>query len=399
MRTFCLCLAAATLAGMVSGGAELKFDPAALTPDIPSRDYPRLALLNDRTLIMADMGRVFFSTNQASSWSNGLLINGGCANTQRLPSGAVHKLTRTNWQPFVLPDGSVLLAYRSHSNRKPAKPGDEFYSSIRVMNGDAGAKNFTNELVLVETVVDTFRGFWEPFMVQLNSDTVALYYSDDHISNSYQTINYFLYSVKDRRWDPTLRIAVDGKPRRSRDGMPSVVRLKDGSWAMVIETFDYNRVNSGHNSVFVVGLTRSKDGKVWTPPVVVAAPHNLDSGKRCSAPFIAALPDGRVAVTYMTDEYYRGDIMAEREGTRVFAMVVSDRPLLYDTRLENSSGGPAPGFAEIKNVFPPVDNSFQIWNTAFCADGMLYVAGHFGVNADTVRSVGHKIRLRRAPVK
>ena len=86
-------------------------------------------------------------------------------------------------------------------------------------------------------------------------------------------------------------MGLDGSVRTSstlgsRDGMPSVTRLSDGSFAMVIEAQDYNarpyirpdgtKTGTGYAGL-VITLAFSRDGKTWATDKMrpIAAPTNL----------------------------------------------------------------------------------------------------------------------------
>ena len=165
--------------------------------------YPRFAVLDDGTLIMtSDSNSVSFSTDKGKTWKKGGRAPTAAAAAEKTTeSGITHKLTRANLQPFTLADGRVLLAYRSHTSNYSGS--GEFYTSIRVMVSESGGKFYKGEKILVENVAyGSGRGFWEPFFIQLDSDTVAMYYADDlsTLLKSQQRIAYFTYKISTDEW-------------------------------------------------------------------------------------------------------------------------------------------------------------------------------------------------------
>lgn len=251
------------------GYPAVVWDDASATPAVSaSGTYPRMARLSDGRLLVTHSANVSFSADEGRSWST----------TQPLPtpqatalSGA-HVLNPANHQPFVLPgmgeDGRdlVMIAYRCDTNGFGASTVGEFYTSLRVVTSRDGGETFGDEIVLIEntclrrteehandnSIYSSYRGYWEPMPVQTDNDTVLLYYADDLSVEAgkspwRQQIRYFTYSIASGAWntDTANNIAIDGSIRTSstlgsRDGMPAVTKLSDGSFAMVIEAQDYN---------------------------------------------------------------------------------------------------------------------------------------------------------------
>lgn len=81
----------------------------------------------------------------------------------------------------------------------------------------------------------------------------------------------------------------------SRDGMPAVARLRDGSLVPVFASFRAPRVPR-----FVVRSVQSNDGsRTSGRRQNVYVPAN--AARNAGAPFVVTLPDGRLAVSFMTD--------------------------------------------------------------------------------------------------
>lgn len=362
--------------------------------------YPRFAVLDDGTLIMtSDSNSVSFSTDKGKTWKKGGRAPTAAAAAEKTTeSGITHKLTRANLQPFTLADGRVLLAYRSHTSNYSGS--GEFYTSIRVMVSESGGKFYKDEKILVENVAyGSGRGFWEPFFIQLDSDTVAMYYADDlsTLLKSQQRIAYFTYKISTDEWAGPFDAVHRKIGVLSRDGMPTVTALRSGGFAMVVEVQDYASWNSNKDSVFAVGLSLSKDGKVWSDPVPVIGPEDLSAGIRTSAPSIATLPDGRVIITYQTDKGYYG-ANGSGDYKRVFGAAISKGALTLDSALVPTVGGASEGFEFLPDLFEYSENQYQIWNTVSCFGNDVYFAGTSGINTADGKRTSHRINLRRAEV-
>lgn len=417
------------------GYPAVVWDDAATTPAVSaSGTYPRMARLGDGRLLVTHSANVSFSADEGRSWST----------TRPLPtpqatalSGA-HVLNPANHQPFVLPgmgeDGRdlVMIAYRCDTNGFGASTVGEFYTSLRVVTSRDGGETFGDEIVLIEntclrrteehandnSIYSSYRGYWEPMPVQTDNDTVLLYYADDlsveaDKSPWRQQIRYFTYSIASGAWntDTTNNIAIDGSIRTSstlgsRDGMPAVTKLSDGSFAMVIEAQDYNnrsyirpdgtKTEKGYAGM-VITLAFSEDGKTWPIEKMrpIAAPTNLftagsiAAGYSCGAPYIATLPDGRVAVSYQSSEDYIGDRGVSLP--YVLRTIVSNEPLTYNSDIIATEGGVSSSFTALDAPFPAVRNESQVWNSVSCIDGRLYalsstrVTGKAGSAAVKVR--------------
>jgi len=398
--------------------------------NVKSAGYVRFAERADGTLLMvyAGNGNMRFSNNKGKDWTRAedkiLIEVAPDATTFSYDyDGATHTVSPENLQPFVMNDGTVLVAYRARSTDASYNKTGKFYTSIRVISSTDGGVTFSKEsekILIEDCVSQDIDGFWEPFMIHLDDDTVALYYSDDlNVYNNdkddfRQKIAYCLYERGTDGWKWTgpytaIERDTDGTGLATRDGMPIVTKLKDGGFAMVVEAQDYSARNnpgvlwgSTKNCPFVVGLALSADGKTWSDPVPVIAPQSLTAGNRCSAPAIATLPDGRVVITWQTEEGHSGWVNeGDPENTAcVLGAAISEAPLTMDTVLTPSDGGPSDGFRLLEGVFDNPENTYQIWNIVSCFGNDLYIAGgKVEVLNEAGTSTGNReINLRHATV-
>ena len=390
-----VCLSVSVLAA--ADLSDIVIDDYNATPDVSVSGYPRFETLKDGTLILTNSGVVRKSTDNGTSWTR-TPITQNCAATATSASGKTHELSRENWQGFVLDDGTVMVAYRARTKNYSS---GEFYTSIRFMTSTDNATTFDNEVIVAEATANSFNGYWEPFMIQPDEDTVLIFYSDDlNVKNSsnQQNIVYHEYNLKTKEIGDAV-IAIDGESRNSRDGMPVITSLRYGGYAMVIETHDYSwRSYKGvyGKSVFVIGLSLSKDGYNWSEPVPVVAPADLRGGDRAAAPFITTLPDGRVVISYMTEDGYTGErVDTDAHLNCVYAAVISDDVITTDTKLAPTTGGAAKGFTALPDLFDDPNTGYMVWNTVFCDGEYLYFSGSAGAND---KSVSSSLKLRRADV-
>lgn len=377
--------------------SEFVLEEERVTPAFKGGGYPRFESLDENTLLYFNNGYVYKSMDNAESWTR-KPITENAAFTSVSSTGKTHGLWLENWQGFVMQDGTVMVSYRARTKEYTS---GEFYTSIRVMTSTDGAETFGNEVVIAENTTNSFHGYWEPFMIQPDGDTLLLFYSDDlnvKRVGPQQNIVYHEYDISKSIWSEPY-VAVNGVERNSRDGMPVITKLKDGGYAMVIETQDYhNRFYNGTfgKSVFVISISLSSDGRTWTEPVPVVAPTDIKGGDRCAAPYITTLADGRVVISYMTEDGFHGTRVGDEVLNCVYGAVVSTEAVTADTEFSPTKGGAADGFEHMPDIFEDPFNGYMIWNTVYFDGEYIYFAGSAGTNDGSVAS---SVRVRRAFVK
>ncbi|MBE6679166.1 MAG: hypothetical protein E7598_01440 [Ruminococcaceae bacterium] len=434
MLVCCLCLSA------FAAETVMRWDEVVATN---GGGYPRMAERADGTLILTTgSGANLHSTDRGVTWtkqSKSALANASKSATFTTADGDTYEfttaasgdttspsITRANLQPFVVSDGTVLLGYRFHSATGARyTDGDPFYTSIRVISSADGGVTFNNdknEVVLIENVATASNGYWEPFFVQVDEDTVYCYYADDLSDGNpaTQRIAYVRYDVSDKTWDTeNHHVAIyRGDELSTRDGMPMVTKLIDGTYAMVVEVQDFASWNKAvikdgffgigaeyTDSTFVVGLSLSDDGVNWDDPIPVFGPTDLAAGNLCAAPSIATLPDGRVIITCQTEEGYTGEYgytydddgnRVSNANTRVMAAAISDAPITKDTVItaidpkNPKADGAAVGFTRLEGVLSFEENQYCIWNAAFASGNDVYIYGGAATNTSDGKTTDAK---------
>jgi len=192
---------------------------------------------------------------------------------------------------YQLPNGRLLCAFRHHTIH-PNKP---IIYRIEVCYTD-DMQNW-NFLGTVEAYTTSSKvGIWEPFLFQIpNNNNLYCAYAKE-LSTGEQNI--------------VARVSVDGGANwggefiishtsGSRDGMPTVTTLNDGSLLAVFEGFW-----SGTWGKFTVNIRRSFDqGRTWEQPQII---HQSPQSHNSGAPWATKLSNGLVVVTFMTDEDWTG---------------------------------------------------------------------------------------------
>ncbi|MBQ1933535.1 MAG: hypothetical protein II370_00900, partial [Clostridia bacterium] len=155
----CLLIAALMLVGLASVAfvgsaaefAEIKF--TEVTRVRQGGTYPRMTALENGAL------EYYFENGYKYSLDSALTFNTlenekgtdtriNAAATQMVGEDS-HTLTRANQHAIELSDGTMMMAYRSHSNQTV---NGKFYTSIRVMTKTNYTGTYANEQIVVEAV-------------------------------------------------------------------------------------------------------------------------------------------------------------------------------------------------------------------------------------------------------
>ena len=402
-------LAVAASAGSLATEAPLR---------VGSGGYPRMTRLANGDLIVTGETTEYRSSDNGATYKKtSSNLFSGLPSSVKTASGVTHALTRANTVPIELPDGSMMIFYRCHTKNYDGSVQKEFYTSIRVLSRAGSSGPYSGETVLVESAPLVHHGYWEPYPILLDENTLAVYYSDDlnagkTSSGGYlQDIRVLTYDIPSRTWDKTPRVCLSGKEHRSRDGMPTVERLADGSgYVMSIEAQP-----KPASYVFCTQLWFSEDGYDWKNGVIVAEPevykNTTDNREpRCSAPGVAVLPDGRIAVSYQENvSTRRRAVLSDSVDCNVtMKVIVSKDPV----SLRAGGHGLAAAYQGISSSFEEVevrrdftdsagdhsDAAYSIWNAVTCANGYLYALSGTGYNLSATERRGFGVQISRLRV-
>ena len=195
-----------------------------------------------------------------------------------------------NGHLLQLPSGALLCAYRHHDNSGPW--GARVFRIQVSESTDSGATWHP-----LATVAEGPTGVWEPFLFRASGDApgaVRVFYSAELTNGGEQDIVARGSGDGGATWggDAT-RVHTAG----SRNGMPGVAELADGSLLLVMEGF-WGPHGWG---AFTVNAARSFDGGASWPQRQLV--HSPAAGSNAGSPQVVAVGGGGGAcVCYMTSE-------------------------------------------------------------------------------------------------
>lgn len=247
-------------------------------------------------------------------------------------------------------DGDTLyLAYRATSDKDGAR-----YTSLRVSESKDGGRTWSEHSTVCEYTDKAGRGgVWEPYLIRINGELTCVYANDLPSATSRQNIEYRIWNGE--KWIKRTIIS-RGEDHDSRDGMPVLCRTPDGGYVCVIESTAER--NKGYP--FVLKAFYSDDGVSWSEPVTIYTPKT--AGSKAAAPGVVYLPDGRLAVSFQTDE----DATVKGDGTSVMKFIVSDGTDIRDITEKS--------FTAPENIFNTRDGDSSIWTGIFFDGENIYAA-------------------------
>ncbi len=187
-----------------------------------------------------------------------------------------------------LPAGTLFAAGTAWNR------GDFRQQAMEVFISRDGGANWTYRSSCVSEslqVNNEGHGIWEPFFTMTADGSLNCFFSDERTSADgfAQVIAHVRSTDGGATWSPEITdIAIhDGT---ARPGMPSVVRLPDGRYAM---SFENCQANHDPDQVCTVFMKTSPDGQDWTPLSSLGAPIATADGRRLlHTPYLAWTPAG-----------------------------------------------------------------------------------------------------------
>jgi len=189
--------------------------------------------------------------------------------------------------PLQLTDGTVLVAYRRH---------DRKLHDFRI---EVSSSNDSEKWTFRSTIATGTQGIWEPFLLSLPDGTVQAYYASEEGCYPDQRIDMRTSTDGGKSWRTPVTVA---EKKGARDGMPGVVRLDGQELLAVFEAQDVPPFR------FVIQGVRSPDlGRTWSSTrQLIYRPKNPTSAPwAAGAPSIIRLPDGRLMVSFQSDDENR----------------------------------------------------------------------------------------------
>ncbi len=356
--------------------------------------YARLMDMPDGRLAMAysSGNSIMFSisSDDGKTWKENYKV----AKIDKTPLG--QNASNANANAVVMANGDIMVAFRVHTATKNSYT--QFYSSIRFCISQDGGKTWSADKTVVENTYNGSKltGFWEPHMIYIKDGKLAIYYANDCIGGdakgypfvskqTYQHIIVHLYDEATGTFGEPI-IASNGEKHNSRDGMPVVCKLSDGTYAMVIESSAYRS-----KYPFVIQLLFSEDGKVWSEPKTVFSPKG--NGHYAGAPYITCLEDGRIVISCQATEGSGSTLSSTKHNNSATNVIISEKPITYADR----DTVEAKSFNKI--FFDPFTttqkNAFSLWAAMIVHNGKLYCVAQCGYNtsATSTQSTGLFIRI------
>lgn len=253
--------------------------------------YPRLAELDDGSLVAG------FTHPLRDQRKKAIAVRGSKDGGKTWD--AYHRIAEDSENadydifPLQAKDGRVLAAFRHHT------PDKGIYRIEVCSSANKGVRWTYFSTVALGTV-----GLWEPFLLQMPKGRLQCYYSSEEGLKPDQLVEMKTSEDGGKTWKNPVTVA---RKKGSRDGMPGVIRLADGTLFAVFEAQDVSPFR------FVIRAVRSKDdGRTWsaTRELVYKPGHRVDAPWAAGAPSVVQLRDGRILVSFQTDEdvtYEKGE--------------------------------------------------------------------------------------------
>ena len=247
----------------------------------------------------------------------------------------------------------LCLAYRAIGTKEDGS----FYGSLRMSISPDNGKTWSFHSIIAEnTETDgSFKGIWEPCLGLIGDELVCVYANDSTSVTSKQNIESLTWDGEN--WS-SRRILSNGEEHNSRDGMPVWCQLKDGTYAMVIESTKYRK----QDKPFVIQIMYSTDGYNYGKPYDVYISEG--EGSKAAAPGICELSDGRIVISFQTDE----DKETKGDNVSVSKIITSKKV--------NKKPKSVFDFSESCKVFPDEYDAYSIWGGICATDNeIIYSAG------------------------
>lgn len=340
------------------------------------------------------------SIDDGKTWSDEIHVAKG----GKTPTG--DNIAVSNANMIMMKNGDYMFAFRAHT---ASSNYSSFYSSIRYVISKDQGKTWSEDVIVAENILevpqgkkpsDYFSGFWEPHMLYIKDGKLAMYYANDCIggsakdypfveSRTYQHIIVHIYDEEKEVFGPPI-VASDGEKHNSRDGMPVVCQLSDGTYAMVIESTAMRNQYS-----FIIQILFSEDGITWSEPRTIHTP--TVNGNYAGAPFIALLDDGRIAVSFQATQGSGTTLGPNAVNNSVMNVIVSKKAISY---LDKDTIG----ISDFETTYPkPITPSgrefFSIWPALFVHKGNLYCLAQCANNTSSSSTTAAKLYLTIGKIK
>ena len=170
---------------------------------------------------------------------------------------------------------------------------------------------------------------------------------------------------------------------KSRVGMISFAKLKDGSnkhIAVVEDSVNLTAMEPRPMCVQYLYTNEMTTG-TWSPSSTLKTLFMPDIGERRGAPFVTTLNDGRVAISFMSSQEFKGIKRTDgaTENNRVIDIFVSKVPITYNMILTDDL------FVKL-NFFEFSNSQWGKWGAVQNIDYKLYKSFTYGINVSESES-------------
>lgn len=376
--------------------------------------YPRMEKLPDGTLLLASSStnkilRLMRSNDGGATWGESETIV-DYTDTEYLPANSYlyyDKVTETLYFTYRCPieykdSAGNITGYTSNINYLTSTDGGRTWSDIKTVC----SSSVPNQ--------EKYGGMWEPTIYRTDGK-LRIYYSCDVVkygsgqltlntgteyekidksfpySESKVTQNIVMHELDEKTgaWSGGVAVFAGysdslseeyGFPAgtvKMRAGMQSISRLSDGTYVMAVETTKLRNWGDygGTDFPMVIDVCFSRDGVNFTEPRTVAQGHA--DGYTSAAPWVVTLPDGRIAVSFQTDDFHDQPMPTEAGNYKQLQVVISKEAVSYDDASEidiNDFERYCP--FDVYNT----EVTFNYWNALFIDGYTLYVVGNHNTN-------------------
>ena len=279
--------------------------------------------------------------------------------------------------PILLQDGTNRIAF---FYSVVYRASNKAYAAIRLRFIDTDNKvsdyinviensNYVKYTDASEDNVDR-GGYWEPFPIYINNTLYVYYCNSIYRTKHQQSVDYIIYNDS-TTYPTTGKVAISAVNRavNRRPGMPAVTKLND-KYYMVVECNDSTYIQADDYAkeqglTVAIALFSSEDGKNWEFNKLLGTNHPM---KKCGAPYIIALPDGKIAFCFQCKERDENAI----EGTVGYSSNNPHDRRVYTYISKENTGEPKDRTYEPINIYNYAPNEAGYWPGLFELDGVLY---------------------------
>lgn len=203
-------------------------------------------------------------------------------------------------------DGTLLYSFRKNLCRGTTIKNPHY--QIKVAMSRDGGLTWTDHSCVkdVQAAAGEVRGLWSSFLHQRTDGTLLCFYDDEDEAwragfKRHQWLMMKSWDDQTKSWSSPVIVSRAKEPHHlSRDGMPSVVEMPDGTLLCALESVATEKPHYN-----VIRLVRSSDGgKSWSWQTAERQILYAPAQKNFSAvsPWLSQLKDNRLVCAFATEE-------------------------------------------------------------------------------------------------